>query len=99
MSNASIDVETTASKYHEVRSEYGLSADYVYRDTLITIGGMTSREPDYTANTGSIDVSQEVFGGMTNVSLGFTRGADAVAQAQRAGVPRSRPRTGNAGSA
>jgi len=78
VSNASIDVVTTASKYHEVRSEYGLSADYVYRDAQITIGGMTSREPDYTANTGSIDMSQEVFGGMTNISLGFTRGSDTV---------------------
>ena len=78
VSNASIDVVTTASKYHEVRSEYGLSADYVYRDSQITIGGSTSREPDYTANTGNIDVVQEVFGGLTSISLGFTRGSDDV---------------------
>ncbi len=78
VSNASIDVVTTASKYHEVRSEYGLSADYVYRDAQITFGGTTSREPDYTANTGTIDMSQEVFGGMTNVALGFSRGSDTV---------------------
>jgi hypothetical protein len=78
VSNASIDVVTTASKYHEVRSEYGLSADYVYRDALVTVGAMTSREPDYTANTGNIDLSQEVFGGMTTISLGFTRGSDTV---------------------
>ncbi len=78
VSNASIDVVTTASKYHEVRSEYGLSADYVYRDAQITLSGLSSHEPDYTANTGSIDMTQEVFGGMTNVSLGFTRGADTV---------------------
>ena len=78
VSNASIDVVTTASKYHEVRSEYGLSADYVYRDSQITIGGSTSREPDYTANTGNIDVVQEVFGGLTSISLGFTHGSDDV---------------------
>ena len=78
VSNASIDVVTTASKYHEVRSEYGLSADYVYRDSQITLSGSTSREPDYTANTGGLDVSQEVFGGMTTVALGFTRGDDTV---------------------
>ncbi|MDQ2736956.1 MAG: hypothetical protein M3Y55_18645, partial [Pseudomonadota bacterium] len=57
VSNASIDVVTTASKYHEVRSEYGLSADYVYRDAQITLSGLTSHEPDYVANTGSIDVT------------------------------------------
>ena len=78
VSNASIDVVTTASKYKETRNEFGLSADYVYRDSQITVGATTSREPDYTANAGSVDVTQEVFGGMTSVSLGFTRGADKV---------------------
>ena len=35
---------------------------------------MTSHEPDYVANTGSLDVTQEVFGGMTTIAFGFTRG-------------------------
>lgn len=78
VSNASIDVVTTASPYREIRHEFGLSADYVYRDAQITIGAMTSHEPDYVANTGSVDVTQEVFGGMTSVSLGFTRVSDTV---------------------
>lgn len=78
VSNASIDVVTTASKYKETRHEFALSGDYVYRDSQITIGGSTSHEPDYTANRASIDISQEVFGGMTTVSLGFTRGDDKV---------------------
>ena len=78
VSNASIDVVTTASKYHEVRNEFGLSADYVYRDSQITLSGLTSHEPDYVANTGSVDLTQEVFAGMTNISLGFTRGDDTV---------------------
>jgi hypothetical protein len=78
VSNASIDVVTTASPYHEVRHEFGLSADYVYRDATITLAGLTSHEPDYTANTASLDVTQEVFGGMTTVALGFSRGSDKV---------------------
>lgn len=78
VSNASIDVVTTASPYHEIRHEFGLSADYVYRDAQITLGAMSSHEPDYTANTGSLDFTQEVFGGMTTVSLGFSRASDAV---------------------
>jgi hypothetical protein len=78
VSNASIDVVTTASPYNEVRHEFGLSADYVYRDAQITLGAMTSHEPDYTANTGSIDMTQEVFGGMTTVALGFTKASDKV---------------------
>jgi len=99
VSNASIDVVTTASKYHEVRSEYGLSADYVYRDAQITIGGMTSREPDYTANTGSIDMSQEVFGGMTNVSLGFTRAPATRCSSTTPPSSTTVRSTGNTGSA
>ncbi len=78
VSNASIDVVTTASPYRETRHEFGLSADYVYRDAQITVGAMTSREPDYTANTGNVDVTQEVFGGMTTIALGFTRASDKV---------------------
>ncbi|MGZ3240186.1 MAG: DUF3570 domain-containing protein [Burkholderiaceae bacterium] len=78
VSNASIDVVTTASPYREVRKEYGLGLDYVYRDSKITLSMLSSREPDYTANSRSIDVSQETFGGMTTVSLGFTQGNDTI---------------------
>jgi hypothetical protein len=78
VSNASIDVVTTASKFRENRNEYSFGADYVYRDSQISLGVNTSREPDYTANRYSLDISQETFGGMTTVSLGFTRGSDTV---------------------
>ena len=78
VSNASIDVVTTASPYRERRIEYGLSADYVYRDSQITLSASTSKEPDYQADAAGLDVSQEVFGGMTTVSLGFSRGSDKV---------------------
>jgi hypothetical protein len=78
VTNASIDVVTTASPYRETRVEYDLSADYVYRDSQITLGITSSKEPDYLANSASLDVSQESFGGMTTTSLGFTRGADTV---------------------
>ena len=78
VSNASIDVVTTASPYKETRTEFGFTGDYVYRDAHITGSISTSHEPDYTANTASLDVAQEVFGGMTTVALGFTRGADKV---------------------
>lgn len=78
VSNASIDVVTTASPYRETRTEYALTADYVYRDSQITLSTSSSKEPDYTANSFSFDVSQESFGGMTTTSLGFTRGTDTV---------------------
>jgi len=78
VSNASIDVVTTASPYHERRDEVDLGLDYVYRDAQITMGLTNSSEPDYKAGTASLDIAQEVFGGMTTVNLGFTRGSDKV---------------------
>lgn len=80
VSNASIDVVTMASPFKETRHQVDLSADYLVRDSLITLGLSASREPDYRARTVSLDVAQEVFGGMTTVNLGFSRGADSVGQ-------------------
>jgi hypothetical protein len=78
VSNASIDVVTTASPYHETRKEAGLGLDYVYHDATISLSGTHSKEPDYTADSTSVDVTQDVFGGMTTVSIGYTRGWDTV---------------------
>ncbi len=78
VSNASIDVVTTASPYKETRKEWGLGADYAYRDSLVTVGYSSSDEPDYQAQGVSIDVAQEVFGGMTTIKLGYSRGQDDV---------------------
>jgi hypothetical protein len=78
VSNASIDVVTTASPFRERRNAYDLGVDYAVRDSLISLSTSHSTEPDYTATSVSLDVSQEMFGGMTTVNLGFTRGADQV---------------------
>jgi hypothetical protein len=78
VSNASIDVVTTASPFKERRTEYGLAADYLYRDALVNLSFSSSKEPDYKADGMSIDVSQEVFGGMSTITLGFSHGNDKV---------------------
>jgi hypothetical protein len=78
VSNASIDVVTTASKYSETRQQVDLGIDYAVRDSLIHVNASSGKEPDYIAQTFGVDVSQEVFGGMTTVNIGFTEGHDAV---------------------
>lgn len=78
VSNASIDVVTTASPYREQRSEIGLGAAYVYRDAKLSLSTSSSKEGDYTANSVGFDITQDTFGGMTSVSLGFTRGNDQI---------------------
>jgi hypothetical protein len=81
VSNASVDVVTTASPYKERRTEYGVGADYLVRDALVSVGLARSDEPDYKTKSASIDIQQEVFGGMTNISLGFSRAVDQVGRA------------------
>jgi hypothetical protein len=78
VSNASIDVVTNASPYRETRHQIDLSADWLVRDALVSLATSQSREPDYHASNVSVDVAQEVYGNMTTVSLGFTRGSDDV---------------------
>lgn len=78
VSNASIDVVTTASPYRENRQVYELGADLAVRDALISVSASSSREPDYVANAVGVDLSQEVYGGMTTISMGFTRAVDDV---------------------
>lgn len=78
VSSASIDVVTSASPYKEKRNEYTLGADYTVRDTLLSISASSSKEPDYTAEALNLDVSQEVFGGMSTIAFGFTHGNDHV---------------------
>jgi len=78
VSNASIDVVTQASPFKETRNEYSVGADYAYRDALLSVSYSNSDEPDYKAQGLSIDASQEVFGSMTTIKLGFTRGKDDV---------------------
>ena len=83
VSNASIDVVTTASPYRETRNEFGIGVDYAVRDALITLGVSHSKEPDYVADAFNLDISQEVFAGMTTVVLGYTRGSDEVGDVER----------------
>jgi hypothetical protein len=78
VTNASIDVVTTASPFRETRKAYEFGIDTVVRDSTLSASVSRSKEPDYQADAASVDLSHEVFGGMTTISLGFTRGADLV---------------------
>jgi Protein of unknown function (DUF3570) len=85
VSNASIDVVTTASPFKETRTAYELGVQALVRDSTLSLTASSSREPDYIANAVNLDVTHEVFGGMTTLSMGFTRGADKVGKKGTAG--------------
>ena len=81
VSSASIDVETSgASRYSEERTEYSVSATLLEDKALISAGLTRSEENDYEGDTAFFNISQEFFGNMSTVSLGYARGNDTVRQ-------------------
>jgi len=80
VSSASIDVVTQASPYKETRRQASLAVDMLHGKTQYTLAYTNSSENDYTANTASFDLSQDMFGDLTTVSFGFTRAWDEVSR-------------------
>jgi hypothetical protein len=78
VSNASIDVVTTASAYHERREERSAGVDYLYQDALLSLGVIRSREPDYQADSVNVDLAQDLPDGLTTLRIGTGRGWDNV---------------------
>ena len=78
ISSASIDVVTTASPYEEERTESSVGLDYLTGKKTYTFGYQTSEENDYEATTYSFGVSHSIFGDLTLVNLGYSRGNDSV---------------------
>jgi len=58
------------------RTQGSISADYLHGSTTYSLGFIQSHEPDYRANTGFFSVSQSMFGDLTTISFGYTRGWD-----------------------
>jgi hypothetical protein len=78
ISSASIDVVTTASPYTERREQKSLSVDFLRGKAIYNIGYVDSAESDYSGKTAFASVSQDLFGDLTTVSFGFSRGWDVV---------------------
>jgi hypothetical protein len=78
VSSASIDVVTTASRYSEQRTQHSVGLDYLHDRWLMNIGFTTSKENDFIADTFSFGISQDLFGDLTTVSLGYSLGNDEV---------------------
>jgi hypothetical protein len=89
ISSASIDVVSQASAYKEKRTQNNLGFDYLHGNTLYSVGFINSNEPDYKSNTGFFSISQSMFGDLTTISFGFTRGWDRVGEVDHGIVVRT----------
>ncbi|MFO7602612.1 MAG: DUF3570 domain-containing protein [Gammaproteobacteria bacterium] len=78
VTSASIDVVTTASQYLEEREQKSVGIDYLHGKSIMSLSYTTSEEKDYQARTASLSVSQDMFGDLTTVTLGYSRGWDVV---------------------
>ena len=78
VSSASVDVVTTASPYKDKRVQKSVSADYLHGKSMYTAGYVSSKESDYTSDTGFFNVSQDLFGDLTTVTVGYSQGWDQV---------------------
>lgn len=78
VSSASIDVITTASPYTEERKQWSLGMDYLRGASTIRFNYTSSTESDYDAETISFSVSQDLFGDMTTLTLGYALADDKI---------------------
>ncbi len=80
VSSASIDVALVsgASRYAEERTQTSVGIDYLYDKSTMSFSTTTSSENDYDADTTSLGMSQEMFGGLTTISMSYTLGDNTV---------------------
>ena len=78
VSSASIDVVTTASPYSEERKQWSLGMDYLRGNTTVRAGYTSSVETDYDASTYNVSISQDMFGGLTTLTVNYALGDDIV---------------------
>ena len=78
ISSASIDVKLSASPYHETRKQENVGIEYLHGKTTYAMGYIHSKEPDYTANTTFYSISQDMFGDLTTVTIGYRRAWDQI---------------------
>ena len=78
ISSASIDVKLSASPYKETRKQRSGGVEYLHGKSTYSAGVITSKEPDYKANTTYFSISQDMFGDLTTLTLGYRRGWDQI---------------------
>ena len=80
VSGASVDVLSQASVIKDERKQKSLSLDYIHDKTQYNLAYTNSVERDYISNTTHFSLSQDMFGDLTTVTLGFTDSRDSVGE-------------------
>lgn len=78
ITSASIDVRSYGSPYTEKRTEQSLGVDMLNEKSTMSFSYTNSSENDYEADTYYFGISQDFFGDLTNISIGFALGDDEI---------------------
>lgn len=79
ISSASIDVRTSgASRYVEERTEQSAGIDYLHGKTTMSFSYTNSAENDYDADSYHFNLSQDFFGDLTTLTMGYSKGSDTI---------------------
>jgi hypothetical protein len=80
VSGASIDVLSQASVIKDERKQKSGTLEYLHDKTTYTASYTSSVERDYISDTASISLSQDMFGDLTTVTLGFSESHNKVGE-------------------
>jgi len=72
VSGASVDVLSNASVIKDERHQKGVNVQYLHDKTTYTLGFTNSAERDYISNTPHFTISQDMFGDLTTITMGFS---------------------------
>jgi len=80
VSGASVDVLSNASVIKDERKQKSGTVEYVHDKTTYSLSFINSTERDYVANTTHFSLSQDMFGDLTTLTLGFSHTRDRVGE-------------------
>ncbi len=78
VSGASIDVIATASEYTEERTETSVGIDYLVGKSILSFAYVNSTENDFDAESIHLNVSQDLFGDLTTLTMGYSQAWDTI---------------------
>jgi hypothetical protein len=72
VSGASVDVLSNASVIKDERHQKTVTLEYIRNKTTYKLGFTNSTERDYISNTPHFQISQDMFGDLTTITLGYS---------------------------
>jgi len=80
VSGAAVDVLSNASVIKEERRQKSGTVEYLHDKTTYSLSFINSAERDYISNTTHFSLSQDMFGDLTTLTLGWARTRDQVGE-------------------